>query len=144
MIGVELALAVIATVINRAIALLDSLLGDLFSNKTSEALIRHAAMLDLYQFEDADFYDKLEIDQKKKMKLLPTLLLLFVSFQFAFSQDALLVLSTNGLNIRELPTGNSNVLITAGFMDTLYLEDHDTINFTKLQRYISKPADLFI
>ncbi len=60
MIGLELALAVFSELISRSITLLDSLLGDLFSNKSSVQIIRHAATLDLYQFEDADFYDKLE------------------------------------------------------------------------------------
>jgi ATP-binding cassette subfamily B protein len=35
-------------------------LGDLFSNKTSVEMIQHAATLDLYQFEDSEFYDKME------------------------------------------------------------------------------------
>lgn len=60
MLGLELGLAVISTLINRGISLLDSLLGDLVSNRTSVDLIRHAARLDLYQFENAEFYDKLE------------------------------------------------------------------------------------
>ncbi|PHN04058.1 ABC transporter ATP-binding protein [Flavilitoribacter nigricans] len=60
MVALELGLAVISTLINRAITLLDSLLGDLVSNRTSVDLIRHAAKLDLYQFENAEFYDKLE------------------------------------------------------------------------------------
>lgn len=60
LIGVELGLAVFSDLINRVIILLDSLLGDLFSNRTSVQLIRHAATLDLYQFENPDFYDKLE------------------------------------------------------------------------------------
>ncbi len=60
MVGLELGLAIFSDIINRGIALMDSLLGDLVSNRTSEDLIRHAAKLDLYQFEDADFYDKLE------------------------------------------------------------------------------------
>jgi len=60
MVGLELGLAVFSSLLNRAIALLDSLLGDLFSNATSVKLIKHAASLDLYQFEDANFYDKLE------------------------------------------------------------------------------------
>jgi ATP-binding cassette subfamily B protein len=58
--GLELGLALLSDVINRGITLLDSLLGDLFSNETSVKLIRHAATLDLYQFEDSQFYDKLE------------------------------------------------------------------------------------
>ncbi|WP_347159908.1 ABC transporter ATP-binding protein [Pontibacter chitinilyticus] len=60
LVAAELGLAVLSDLINRAITLLDSLLGDLFSNRTSIALIEHAATLDLAQFEDATFYDKLE------------------------------------------------------------------------------------
>lgn len=60
MVAVELALAVGSDLINRGIGLMDSLLGDLVANKTSVDLIRHAATLDLYQFEDANFYDKME------------------------------------------------------------------------------------
>ncbi|MBC5774558.1 ABC transporter ATP-binding protein [Pontibacter sp. KCTC 32443] len=60
LVAAELGLAILSDLINRGITLLDSLLGDLFSNKTSIALIEHAATLDLTQFEDATFYDKLE------------------------------------------------------------------------------------
>lgn len=56
----ELGLAILSDFIGRVVTLFDSLLGDLFSNNTSVKLIRHAATLDLYQFENADFYDKLE------------------------------------------------------------------------------------
>ena len=58
--GVELGLAVISEILNRQISLIDALLGDLFSNKTSVEMIQHAATLDLYQFEDSEFYDKME------------------------------------------------------------------------------------
>ncbi len=44
----------------RASALVESLLGDLFSNDVSVRLMRHAATLDLAQFEDPTFYDHLE------------------------------------------------------------------------------------
>ncbi|MCB0704113.1 MAG: ABC transporter ATP-binding protein [Saprospiraceae bacterium] len=60
MVGLELLFAVASDLLNRAITLTDSLLGDLFSNQTSVELIRHAAQLDLYQFENPTFYDKLE------------------------------------------------------------------------------------
>ncbi|MCO6475559.1 MAG: ABC transporter ATP-binding protein [Phaeodactylibacter sp.] len=60
MVGLEFALAIVSDLLNRGITLLDSLLGDLFANSTSVELIQHAARLDLYQFEDANFYDKLE------------------------------------------------------------------------------------
>ena len=58
--GLEFGLALLSDIMNRGITLLDSLLGDLFSNETSVKLIHHAATLDLYQFEDSKFYDKLE------------------------------------------------------------------------------------
>ncbi|MCG8327085.1 MAG: ABC transporter ATP-binding protein/permease [Chitinophagales bacterium] len=60
MVALEFGLAIVSDIMNRGITLLDSLLGDLVSNRTSAELIRHAAKLDLYQFEDAAFYDKLE------------------------------------------------------------------------------------
>ncbi|MCJ8163751.1 ABC transporter ATP-binding protein/permease [Pontibacter sp. E15-1] len=60
LVAAELGLAVLSDLINRGITLMDSLLGDLFSNRTSVSLIEHAATLDLAQFEDATFYDKLE------------------------------------------------------------------------------------
>lgn len=60
LVGLELGLAVLSDLLSRGINLLDSLLGDLVSNQTSADLIRHAATLDLYQFEDPQFYDKME------------------------------------------------------------------------------------
>ncbi|GGG10276.1 ABC transporter ATP-binding protein [Pontibacter amylolyticus] len=60
LVAAELGLAILSDIFNRGITLLDSLLGDLFSNNTSVQLIEHAARLDLTQFEDATFYDKLE------------------------------------------------------------------------------------
>lgn len=60
LLGVEFGLAIISEVLNRQISLVDALLGDLFSNKTSVEMIQHAATLDLYQFENPDFYDKME------------------------------------------------------------------------------------
>lgn len=59
-VGLELILSVANSLLGRAITLTDSLLGDLVNNDSSVRIIRHAATLDLYQFEDATFYDKLE------------------------------------------------------------------------------------
>jgi len=56
----EFALAIVSDALARATALIDSLLGDLFSNYTSIKIMEHAATLDLDQFEDSEFYDKLE------------------------------------------------------------------------------------
>ncbi len=57
---IEFSLAVLTDALNRMINLTDSLLGDLFSNYTSMQIMRHATTLDLDQFEDSVFYDKLE------------------------------------------------------------------------------------
>jgi ATP-binding cassette subfamily B protein len=59
-VGIELGLALLSEVINRGINLAESMLSDLFSNKTSVEIMRHAATLDLYYFEDPTFYDKME------------------------------------------------------------------------------------
>ena len=56
----EFGMAILSTALGRAVALMDGLLGDLFANQTSVRLMEHAATLDLEQFEDATFYDKLE------------------------------------------------------------------------------------
>lgn len=58
--AMEFGLAILSDLTNRGIGLLDGQLGDLFSNKTSVKLIHHASTLDLHQFEDSEFYDKLE------------------------------------------------------------------------------------
>ncbi len=58
--GIEAALAILSGLLGRGITLSDSLLSDLVNNDSSVRIIRHAATLDLYQFEDAAFYDKLE------------------------------------------------------------------------------------
>lgn len=60
LVGLEFLLAIATDGLNRIISLLDSLLGDTFSNHTSVKIMRHAAILDLEQTEDSEFYDKLE------------------------------------------------------------------------------------
>lgn len=60
LVGIELGLVIFSEIINRGISLTESLLGDLFANQSSVEIIKHAATLDLYQFEDPQFYDKLE------------------------------------------------------------------------------------
>ena len=57
---IEFALAILSDALGRVTTLIDSLLGDLFSNYTSVKIMEHAATLDLEQFEDSTFYDKLE------------------------------------------------------------------------------------
>ncbi len=56
----ELLLAVGSDTLGRFISLVDSLLGDQFTNYVSIRLMEHANSLDLISFEDPVFYDKME------------------------------------------------------------------------------------
>ncbi|MCB0685206.1 MAG: ABC transporter ATP-binding protein, partial [Saprospiraceae bacterium] len=60
LLGLEFGLAILSDLLSRAISLTDGLLGDLYANKSSVELIKKAATMDLAQFEDPTFYDKLE------------------------------------------------------------------------------------
>jgi ATP-binding cassette, subfamily B, bacterial len=56
----EFALAVMADVLGRVVALTDSLLAERVTNASSVRLMEHAAELDLEDFEDSEFQDQLE------------------------------------------------------------------------------------
>ncbi len=60
MVVIEFVLVILMNALNKIVNLFDTLLGDLFANHTSLKLMAHAATLDLDQFEDSVFYDKLE------------------------------------------------------------------------------------
>jgi ATP-binding cassette, subfamily B, bacterial len=60
LIALEAAIVLATEALSRASRLVESLHGDLFSNHTSIRLMEHASKLDLYQFEDPTFYDRLE------------------------------------------------------------------------------------
>jgi ATP-binding cassette subfamily B protein len=60
LIGMEIAIVVAGELLARASVIIESMLGDLFSNRMSVRLMEHAATLDLAQFEDPAFYDHLE------------------------------------------------------------------------------------
>jgi ATP-binding cassette, subfamily B, bacterial len=57
---IEFALAIFADVLGRIVALVDSLLSERVSNASSVRLMQHAATLDLEDFEDSEFQDRLE------------------------------------------------------------------------------------
>lgn len=84
----EIALAFLGETLSRISSVVESLLGDLFSNRTSVLLMQHAASLDLYQFEDPAFYDQLDRARRQttgRIGLLAQLL--------SMSQDALTLAS---------------------------------------------------
>jgi ATP-binding cassette, subfamily B, bacterial len=84
LVAIEITLALIGELLSRMSSLIESLLADLFSNRTSVLLMEHAARLDLYQFEDPVFYDQLDRARRQttgRIGLLAQLL--------AMGQDAL-------------------------------------------------------
>jgi ATP-binding cassette subfamily B protein len=88
LVALEIALALAGEVLSRLSSVVESLLGDLFSNRTSVMLMEHAATLDLYQFEDPDFYDRLDRARRQttgRIGLLAQLL--------SMGQDSLTLLS---------------------------------------------------
>jgi ATP-binding cassette, subfamily B, bacterial len=88
LIGLEVAIVLVGEALARGSSLVESLLGDLFSNYTSVRLMEHAATLDLYHFEDPAFYDQLERARRQttgRIGLLAQLL--------GMAQDALTLIS---------------------------------------------------
>ena len=81
LLALELAIAMVGEGLTRLSALLESLLGDLFANRTSVELMRHAATLDLEQFEDAEVYDKLERARRQTVGRIGLFTLLLASVQ---------------------------------------------------------------
>lgn len=77
----ELAIALAIEGLQRLSALLESLLADLFSNRLSVRLMRHASTLDLEHFEDPDFYDHLERARRQTVGRIALLSLLLGTAQ---------------------------------------------------------------
>jgi ATP-binding cassette, subfamily B, bacterial len=77
----ELGIAVAGEALSRLSALLESLLGDLFANRTSVELMQHAATLDLEQFEDAEIYDQLERARRQTVGRIGLFTLLLATIQ---------------------------------------------------------------
>ena len=60
LVALEFLLAILSDMLGRVVGLVDTLLSDRLSMRSSIRLMEHAATLDLETFEDADFQDKLE------------------------------------------------------------------------------------
>jgi ATP-binding cassette subfamily B protein len=91
LLGSEFVIVALGEIAARTGTLLESLLGDLFSNRLSVRLMEHAAELDLQHFEDPDFYDRLERARRQtvgRIALLNQLL--------SLGQDALTLLTLTG------------------------------------------------
>ncbi len=81
LLALELGIALVGEGLSRVSALLESLLGDLFANRTSVELMRHAATLDLEQFENAEIYDKLERARRQTVGRIGLFTLLLATVQ---------------------------------------------------------------
>src|SRR5262249_10816241 len=81
LLAIEFAIAVTGEALSRLSALLESLLGELFADRTSVDLMRHAAAIDLEQFEDADLYDKLERARRQTVNRIGLFTLLLGTLQ---------------------------------------------------------------
>jgi ATP-binding cassette subfamily B protein len=91
LLALEFGIVALGEVAARTGTLLESLLGDLFSNRLSVRLMEHAAELDLQHFEDPDFYDRLERARRQtvgRIALLNQLL--------SLAQDAVTLLTLTG------------------------------------------------
>lgn len=94
-VALEIGIVVTGELLGRVSALVESLLGDLFSNYTSVRMMEHAATLDLAQFEDPDFYDKMERARRQtvgRIALLTQLLTIGQSLITLISLSAALLL----------------------------------------------------
>jgi ATP-binding cassette subfamily B protein len=87
-VALELGIVIVGEILARASALLESLLGDLFSNEISVRLMRHAATLDLEQFEDPEFYDHLERARRQTTGRIG-----LIAMMLTMGQDVLTLLS---------------------------------------------------
>lgn len=88
LVALEIGLALAGETLSRISSVVESLLGDLFSNRTSVMLMQHAASLDLYQFEDPAFYDQLDRARRETTGRIGLLALLL-----SIGQDTLTLLS---------------------------------------------------
>ena len=98
LIGLELGIAIVGEGLARVSSLLESLLGDLFSNRISVRLMEHAATLDLSQFEDAETYDHLERARRQTTGRIGLFALLL-----ATTQDLVTLASLGGVLLLQMP-----------------------------------------
>jgi ATP-binding cassette subfamily B protein len=96
--ALEIAIILAGEIIARASSLIESLLGDLFSNAMSVRLMEHSATLDLAQFEDPEFYDHLERARRQTVGRIALLSLLL-----SIAQGALTLLTLAGALIAYNP-----------------------------------------
>jgi len=91
LVAIEIAVVLVGEVLARISSLVESLLGDLFSNYSSVRLMEHAARLDLYHFEDPNFYDQLERARRQTSQRI-----MIITALIAIAQDGITLISLGG------------------------------------------------
>lgn len=91
LVAIEIAIVLVGEVLARVSSLVESLLGDLFSNYSSVRLMEHAARLDLYHFEDPNFYDQLERARRQTSQRI-----MMIAALIAIGQDGITLISLGG------------------------------------------------
>jgi ATP-binding cassette subfamily B protein len=92
LVALEIGIIIASDLLGRVSALVESLLGDLFSNYTSIRLMEHAATLDLYHFEDPAFYDQLERARRQTVGRIG-----LIAQMLSIAQDSLTLISLAGV-----------------------------------------------
>lgn len=91
LVAIEIVVVLVGEVLARVSSLVESLLGDLFSNYSSVRLMEHAAQLDLYHFEDPNFYDQLERARRQTSQRI-----MMIAALIAIGQDGITLISLGG------------------------------------------------
>jgi ATP-binding cassette, subfamily B, bacterial len=116
-VALEVAIVVTGEILARASTLIESLLGDLFSNRMSIRLMEHAARLDLAQFENPQVYDHLERARRQTVGRIALLAQLL-----AIGQDVITLLTLSGALVAYSPI--LLVLLVAAIVPMFLGETH--------------------
>jgi ATP-binding cassette subfamily B protein len=135
-VALELAIVVVGEILARASSLVESLLGDLFSNHISVRLMRHAATLDLEQFEDPQFYDHLERARRQTTGRIGLIAMLLT-----MAQDVLTLLSLGTALVVHNPW--LLVLLAAAIVPSFLGETHfASLSYSLLFRWTPERREL--
>ncbi len=135
-VALELGIVIVGEILARASSLVESLLGDLFSNHISVRLMRHAATLDLAQFEDPEFYDHLERARRQTTGRIGLIAMLL-----AMGQDLLTLLSLGAALVVHNPW--LLVLLAVAILPSFLGETHfASLSYSLLFRWTPERREL--
>lgn len=135
-VALEFGVVVVGEILARASSLIESLLGDLFSNHISVRLMRHAATLDLAQFEDPQFYDHLDRARRQSTGRIGLIAMLL-----AMAQDLLTLLSLSAALVAHNPW--LLVLLAVAIIPSFLGETHfASLSYSLLFRWTPERREL--